>query len=1320
MDPGETDDRLSPAPRQEISRLQADRDVDLPERIGALRAQLPRTMLRDRRQLADGVARLEDVSRPAGARDLGRVAARLDASIARVEQRRSSVPPISYDGRLPVQLRREQIASALAQHNVVIVSGATGSGKSTQLPKICLEAGYGVCGLIGHTQPRRIAAQSLATRLAAEIGTSVGDLVGYQVRFVDRSSPRTLVKLMTDGVLLRELERDPLLERYDALIIDEAHERSLNVDFLLGVCRRLVDRRPELRVLITSATIETQRFAEFFRGAPVIDIEGQTYPVEVRYRAPGDDDDAPTLPEAIATAVEEVQTDPAYPPGDVLVFLAGEKQIRETHEHLQRVSKGSVEVLPLYARLSVHEQERIFAPHPRSRVILATNVAETSLTIPGVRAVIDSGLVRTSRYSPRAKIQRLPIEPVSRASANQRKGRCGREAPGLCLRLYSEADFESRPEFTEPEIRRTNLASLILQMAALGLGAAEHFEFIDPPDHRLLNDGYRLLQELRAVDDKRAVTRLGRQMAALPCDPRVARTLIEASRLGCLVEALTIASFLSLPDPRERPADRSDEADERHAEFADPRSDFVTVLNLWRAYAERESTGVSASRRWCRERFLAHRRMREWQDLREQLDEMCAALQLRTNAAPGAGSALHQALLAGFIGGIGVLDERREYLGARDSRFVIAPGTPLAKRRPHWIVAASLVETERLYARMVAQVQPSWIEAAGAHLVKRSYSAAEWSVERGQVLARETVSLYGRVLSSGRLVDFGRVDPGTAHAIFVEEALLRRQSHLHAAFLDRNERLRAGIEAIEAKLRRRDLLAQDAVLADFYAARIPVQVSGTRAFERWWSGTEREQPGYLDWPPELVAAETLPASDPNAYPDRLDLGGNSLELAYHYDPTSPLDGVTVRVPLPLLETLPTDRLDWLIPGYVRDKVTALLRALPKEIRRAIVPIPEFADRFVASVALGVGSLHDQLGTFVAEHGGVRIDAAQLARAPLPDWLRLRIVVVDAEGHVVRDGRDLDALRAELRTHRDSRPTAAHPWLRDDVRHWDFGEWPVEARVETAGFTVTMYPAIEDVGHCVRLKLDASPASALATSRRGVARLAVLSLSQQHDYVRRSLERDRELTLLVAAAGFGRPLFAEIADRAVRAAVLDPLESLPRTEREFSDAVDRGRSAIAANAEAIVGVLRATLQQLRETRARLEALGAPPFERVRTDIERHLDRLFAPGWVRETPRQWFERYPKYAEAAARRAERARWAASRHAEIETQIDPFDAALRELDLGSPATAEAPARLQLRWMIEEFRISLYAQELRTHVPVSAARLTRQLAEARREAAGG
>ena len=1296
----------------------------LSERLASVRAALGDCQLRDRRRLGGWLGRLAKRGAALDLRELERLEAQVRGSSERVAARRASLPVVRYDESLPVHARREEIAAAIRRSSVTIVSGATGSGKSTQLPKICLELGRGVAGMIGHTQPRRIAAQTLAYRVSAELGTQPGDLVGYQVRFVDRTGPRTLVKLMTDGLLLRELEADPLLERYDTLILDEAHERNLNVDFLLGVCRQLVARRPDLRVIVTSATIETRRFAEYFGGAPVIDVEGRSFPVEVRYRPLSEDEaEAPSLPESIGSALDELRTNDRGIDGDALVFLPGERQIAEARDYLERAGKRDWDVFPLYARLSAADQEKVFEPHPRRRVVLATNVAETSLTIPGVRFVVDAGLARISRYSPRAKFQRLPIEPVSRASAEQRKGRCGRMGEGICIRLYSEEDFASRPEYTDPEILRTNLASLILQMAALGLGAPEDFPFVDPPDTRLLNDGYRLLQELSAVDGDRRITRLGRQMAALPVDPRLARVLLEAGRQRCLSEALVIAAFLSIQDPRERPSDKTEAADQAHALFADERSDFVAVLNLWRAAREQAAAGTRVLRRWCKEHFLSFVRVREWYDLHEQLADITAGQGLERNATPAPANLLHQSILTGFLGGIGVLDEARTYLGARDARFVIAPGSPLAKRNPHWIVAANLVETQRLYARMVAQVQPSWIESAGAHLVRRTYGEAQWVAARGMVMARETVSLYGRVLSSGRQVNFALIDPALARRMFVEEALVRGQSSLRGGFLERNARVRADLEQLEAKLRRRDLLAPDDALVDFYLERIPADVASTRAFERWWRNEERRHPNRLDVPADVLLAGTRPSIDPQDYPDYLDVDGNRLPLHYRFDPTDPDDGATLEVPLALLGSLPARRLEWLVPGYLQEKLVALLRGLPKDLRRELVPIPDAAARLRGALdPFGSGGLYERLAALVTAEAGAKLEAAQLAAIVLPPWLRMNLRVIDAHGQEIRRGRDLESLRAELRVRavQAARPDASHGWERDGLKRWDFGDLPEELRVSSGRVHLRLYPGVEDTVGAVRLRLFPNAGVAATTTLHGIVRLAALAMPQQHDLVARQCAGDREFALLAAAAGFDRGLFAEVADRAVEDALQLDERHLPRTEAQFTARVNAARADVTAQGEHVARAVKGVLTALKEARAALAPLSAPVFAAGRDSIQRQLTALLAPGWVRRTPAASFSQLPKYVKAAARRAERLRDDVNRDHKLDAQVAPFLKALRDLETKSGPFGPGPELERLRWMIEEFRLSLFAQDLRTQGPVSTKRLEAQLAKARDAAAGG
>ena len=937
-----------------------------------------------------------------------------------------------------------------------------------------------------------------------------------------------------------------------------------------------------------------------------------------------------------------------------------------------------------------------------------------------MRFVVDSGLARVSRYSPSTMFQRLPVEAVSQASADQRAGRCGRVGEGICIRLYAEDDYSERPRYTDPEILRTNLASLILQMASLGLGAPEDFPFLDPPDTRLLNDGYRLLQELSAVDGDRRITRLGRRMAGLPVDPRLARVLLEAGRTRCLAEALVLAAFLSLQDPRERPAEQAEAAAEKHATFADPRSDFLGVLNLWRASREQAAVSQGALRRWCREHFLSYMRMREWADLHAQLHAIADGLDLAPNTEPASSTVLHQAVLTGFLGGIGVLDEDRTYLGARDSRFVIAPGSPLAKRTPHWVVAASLVETQRLYARMVAQVQPSWIESAGAHLVRRTHGEAQWDPERGRVEARETVSLYGRVLSSGRRVDFAAVDPATARRIFVEEALVRGQSSMDHAFLRHNAALRRSVERVEARLRRRDLLAHDDVLAAFYLERIPADVASTRTFERWWRHTARAEPHRLDMTLDAVLAQPLPDYADRDYPDAWSLDGNELPLVYEFDPTSPLDGVTLRVPLPLLATLPADRLDWLVPGLLRDKVIALLRGLPRELRRELVPIPDAADRFLAGHATaGQGSLHEALARFVSQAAGRAVTAATIEAIVLPDWLRTRIVVLDGAGHELRAARDLAALRRELRASPAVASTEGAPaeWHRDEVKRWDFGSLPQHVIVRTGGVNLRLYPAVEDAGAVARLRMLASAPAAEAATRGGIVRLAALAMPQQRDLVLRTAASDRELALLAASAGCGKAIYAEIADRAVEEALEGSGVRWPADADGFAAIVDAARARVAASGDDLLRLARNVLAGHRELRASLVPLAAEPFASARGGIERQGAALVAPGWMRRTPHPWLRQLPKYLKAATRRAERLRNDVERDRRLDEQVRPYDVAFATLAAAQGAAAHGPALERLRWMLEEFRVSLHAQDLRTLAPVSARRLDELLSAARAEA---
>ncbi len=1227
-----------------------------------------------------------------------------------------------YDASLPISAHREEIATALAAHQVVIICGATGSGKTTQLPKLCLELGRGTRGLIGHTQPRRIAARAIAARLAAELGTTVGEAVGFQVRFTDRTSRRSRIKVMTDGILLKELERDRNLRSYDTLIIDEAHERSLNIDFLLGVLKRLLPRRPDLKLVITSATIDPGRFAEFFGGAPIIEVSGRGYPVETRYRPLTGEDEESTvlsLPEGVVAAVEELDADPRGRAGDILVFLPGEKQIRDAAEALSNAKLRNTDILPLYARLSTKDQEKIFERHSARRVVLATNVAETSLTVPGVRYVVDSGLARISRYSVRGKVQRLPIEPVSQASANQRLGRCGREAEGICIRLYSEDDFGLRPEFTPPEVLRTNLASVILQMSLLGLGEPEQFPFLDPPDTRQVNDGYRLLQELKAVDDERRVTSLGRQIASLPLDPRLARMLLASSHHRCLSEMLTVTAFLSGQDPRERPTEAQAQADECHAPLADSRSDFLTVLNLWNTYtAKMEELSGNQLRKWCRENFLSFVRLREWQDLRSQLVAAIDELQLKPNETPAAYADLHQALLAGFLGSIGTLDERREYLGARGTRFVVAPGTSLASRTPKWIVAGSLVETTRLYARMVAAVEPGWIESAGAHLLKRSYAEPHWMEERGYVAAYESVALYGLLLAAQRRVNFGTVAPREARDIFIREALVEGRSSLRVQFLEDNRRLRAAVEAIEAKIRRRDVLVDEQAQCDFYAARIPERVNSVATFEKWWREVAQSQPQLLEMERQDLMRRAVPEAGAADFPDYYAVRGNRLPLRYRFEPGAADDGITLTIPLPLLAGLEAGQPAWLVPGLLLEKITALLRALPKSLRKAFVPVPENAARALRELGAADGrDFNAELAAWISRQGGAALTTEELARLPLPDHLRLNFRVVDLEGQALAQGRDLAQLRREVRGSGNEPVVASRSGL---SREWTFGDLPLQREVERKGLRFMTYPALADRGEGVEVIDMDAPAAAAAASRQGVLRLAMLALPQQLKYARKRFADRKELVLLGSVVATDTSLADQLAARTFAESFLPEELSLPRTRAEFDRMLVAGRERIAAVLERLEVRTFDILRDLRATRQKLAMLVAPACQAAVRDIEQQLADLFPRDFLARIPPGRFAHYPRYLKAVLRRAERLPAGVARDTEQLRTLEPFAAAWQRLkgaSSGSMSGLERPELDELRWLIEEFRVSLFAQDLKTAVPVSPQRLTAQLGKARLEA---
>ncbi len=1091
-----------------------------------LAAQLPLAMVADSIPLA---ARIERARRArASAAEWETIDAALARSIAKRQARAARRPSITYPPELPVAQRAAEIARAIDENQVVIVCGETGSGKTTQLPKICIAAGRGERGLIGHTQPRRIAARTVAARIAQELGSEVGGAVGYKVRFTDRTKPDAFVKLMTDGILLAETQGDPLLAAYDTLIVDEAHERSLNIDFLLGYLKQLLVRRPDLKVIVTSATLDADRFARHFaaggKPAPVIEVSGRMYPIETRYRPlasadEGTDDDEEALEDAIVDTAEELWR---KAPGDILVFLPGEREIRETADLLRRglarrPYAAGVEILPLYARLSVPEQQRVFAPSAGRRIVLATNVAETSLTVPGIRYVIDSGLARIKRYSLRNKTTLLQIEAISQAAANQRAGRCGRVAEGICVRLYSAEEFAARPPYTDPEILRSSLAAVILRMAALGLGDVAAFPFVEPPQPRAIADGYQLLQELGAVDGARRLTALGAELARLPVDPRIARMIVAAREQDCVAEVLVVAAALSVPDPRERPLAKQQAADQAHLVFRDERSDFASLLALWDFFEAKLAEKLSHRKLVdaCRAQFVSYLRLREWRDVRAQLAAEIAELGWQWRDALPATidaakyQALHQALLAGLLGNVGVKESEGEgYQGARGIRFHLHPGSGLAKKRPKWVLAAELVETSRLYARCAGALEPEWIERVAGDRVTRDYFEPHWDPDRGEVVASERVQLYGITLVARRRVSFGRIDPVTARQVFIREALVPGELATKGSFVAHNRKLVTDVAQLEHKARRQDVLVDDEAIAAFYERRIPADVHSLVTFERWREEAERNDPRVLHLTREALMRHAALDVTEALFPETLALAGNALPLRYRFAPGQPNDGLTLTVPLALLNQIDAGRLSWLVPGMIREKVTLLLKALPKQMRNRLHPLPDAVTAFLESERYGDGPLTDALSRWLRARLGEPVAPDLWDDATLPAHLSMEIRVIDASGRELASGRDLAALRAELGEAAQLSFAGAKPALeRHGLKSWDFGTLPETLATVRNGQRVTGYPALVDDGDSVSIALLDTRASAETAMRAGVVRLIAIALERPRCPAREGRGRD---------------------------------------------------------------------------------------------------------------------------------------------------------------------------------------------------------------------
>jgi ATP-dependent helicase HrpA len=1248
------------------------------------------------------------------------IAAQIESSINKVKRRHNLCPDISYPD-LPVSERKDDIKAAIANHQVVIIAGETGSGKTTQIPKICLELGRGVSGLIAHTQPRRLAARSVATRIAEELGTDLGDKVGFKIRFSDQVSENSLVKLMTDGMLLAEMQQDRFLNQYDTIIIDEAHERSLNIDFLLGYLKQLLAKRKDLKVIITSATIDPERFSEHFDNAPIIEVSGRTYPVDIRYRDHLVDDPSMEQTDGIIAAVNELMSEP---PGDILVFLSGERDIRDTQDALQRQNFRHTEIVPLYARLSASEQNRIFQSHSGRRIVLATNVAETSLTVPGIKYVIDPGTARLSRYSARSKVQRLPIEAISQASANQRAGRCGRVSAGICIRLYSEEDYLARPEFTDPEILRTNLASVIIQMLALGLGDIASFGFVQPPDSRNINDGFRLLEEIQAISrhqGKVKLTPLGRQIARLPIDPRYARMVIAGAENNALMEVMVIAAGLSIQDPRERPQDKRQQADEKHSLFADKESDFIALWNIWTHFREQQNmNSQSQVRKWCKAYFINYLRMREWQDIVSQLRKSVAELGLRLTNQTADYQAIHQSICTGLLSHLGLKDKDREYLGARNSRFMIFPGSGLNKGNPRWIVAAELVETSKLFARVAAKIEPQWVEPIASHVSRVSHAEPHWSKKRGAVIALEKVTLFGLPIVTQRHVVYSQIDPAVCHDIFIREALVNGETRLNYDFLRDNQAMLAIAEDWEQKTRRRDLIADEQVLVDFYAQRLPQEVNNEAAFKKWLKGQKNTD--FLRFNEDDIYRQQPEMSAAKAFPDTWRQGNINLSLVYHFEPNATDDGVTVTIPLPLLNQIDNVGFDWQVPGLRHELIVALIKGLPKRLRKNFVPAPNYADACLADMPMQdkqgrIIPLLQALSHKLRKMTGVLVEGEEWQWQSLDTHLIMHFAIVDADNKVLAKGDDLQGLKDQLQGKvKATFEEAVSPELeRKNLTSWDFDHLPATFTQRHGGFEIQAYPALVAKGNTVDIELVEDEQKATGLHRQGVNRLLMQSMPSPLSYLQKKLPNKAKLGLYFNPFGQIKPLIDDC--------ILAATDELAAEFKQAHGTDIRDKDSFEACAEYVRGRINdSVLAIARQVETGLtlahqcqkQMKGNIPLAMVGAlgSIKQHLQSLVYPGFVSELTAARLPDWNRYLKALSRRLEKLPIDPSRDRMQQLTIDKVESAYQAACKLYPEHQRPAALDDIRWMIEELRVSLFAQQLGTAYPISAKRILNSLAE--------
>ena len=1234
----------------------------------------------------------------------------IEQSIATADARKEKIPVITYPSELPISQKSDLIKKTIAANQVTILCGETGSGKTTQLPKICLEVGLGIRGKIGHTQPRRLAARAVSQRIAEELNTELGNEVGFKVRFSDKSNDSSYIKLMTDGILLAECHHDPFLNQYDTIIIDEAHERSLNIDFLLGYLKQLTQKRKDLKIIITSATIDPDRFSKHFNDAPVINVSGRTYPVEVRYRPyqAADMEEKKDLQQGIIDAVNELSR---IDRGDILVFLSGERDIRETADALSKQvgnkSLDNTEVLPLLARLSNAEQNRIFHSSNKRRIVLATNVAETSLTVPGIKYVIDSGVARISRYSWRSKIQRLPIEKISQASANQRKGRCGRTSDGICIRLYEEEDFNQRQEFTEPEIQRTNLAAVILQMENLRLGHIDDFPFLEPPEDRLVNDGYKLLFELGAINRSNEITKIGKHLSHFPIDPKLARILLQAKNENALSEVLIIVSALATQDPRERPLDRQQAADEKHSVFKDKASDFIFYLNLWSAYhEEKKELSGNQLRKWCKKNFISWMRMREWIDTHRQIKKLLATLKLTFNTTTASYDQIHQSLLVGYLANIGFKSEEKEYLGARNKKFNIFPGSGLFKSTPKWLLSAEIVETTRIYARTNAKIDVRWVEEKAKHLLKYHYSNPHWEKKQSRVVVQEQSTLYGLIINADKRVSYQKINPVEAREIFIRSALIEGDFESKAVFYVHNQKLIGELEALEAKSRRRDIIVDENVLYDFYDNKLPDDICSGPTLDKWLRHYPDEAKALFLSTEDLMRDDATLVSE-TSFPDYLEMNGSRFPIEYHFDPSNHCDGITLITPTVGLSAINPQRCEWLIPGLLHEKIIALIKSLPKQLRKNFVPAPNFADACIDVLVPSDDAVCAAVANHLKKITGVQVPYDAWNIENLSDHLLMNFRVVNSDGSVIEEGRDLQAIKNRLGAGSE---TIAADKIENDI---DYGQDNVAASIlddmnetvelDIQGITIKAYPALVRHGKKVNLRARENKQVAAEETHKALRQLFINAMPEQIKHLRNTIPDIQNLCLKYTDFGRCDDLKQEIINKTIDDVFL---RGSIHTEEEFNFQLEKGKSKLHENAKRW-GVLLSTI--LDEYRLIKKVMKKPLLTQLdmMSDVQLQLSHLFPVNFITNIDQQWLQQYPRYLTGINKRFDKSQSNTLRDRQLRIEFSKlWDEYFKRYESLVKQHIDSAELNHYRWMLEEYRISLFAQELKTKFPISEKRL--------------